>query len=107
MRQLATRVISGECFQSASVDGRKSEAQAIYNRMMAIKSTNHPYEIQETDEPATQTPPEPTRATNPILPPEEQEKRFTSALAKGIAEGVVTALEQQETTKSKKARVAL
>jgi hypothetical protein len=105
MKRRAARVIDGSLLKAASPEGRKSEAIALYNQMMGIVSTIHPYETVETDEPATP----------PLLVPESAVGKYQDAmedkamgkmanmLAAGIAKGVAEALAVQAKPQEKAA----
>jgi hypothetical protein len=94
MRRLATRVIDGSRLKAESIEGRFAEAKAIYNQMMGIASTIHPYEIDETDEEPTKPPQMPESSIGLYMEKLEDKatQRLADALATGIAKGVAEAL---------------
>ncbi|MFA5262186.1 MAG: hypothetical protein WC378_00060 [Opitutaceae bacterium] len=91
MRRLATRVIDGSKLRSMGRENRFAEAREIYNRMMGISSTIHPYEITETDEPPYEQPALPESALEKFI--ETQEMRATKRLADALADGLARVLQ--------------
>lgn len=94
LNKAMTRVIDGNLLKANSPEGRKQEARALYLKMMGIKSTNHPIDADETDEPAFVAPPVPV-SDAARLERAKEERAMTGmakALADGIAEGVAKAL---------------
>lgn len=94
MKQSAARVIDGSLLKANSLEGRMQEAKAIYNRMMGIKSTPHPYQIVETEEPPYKAPAIPVSEAGKLQQEIEDKvlRRTADMLAEGIAVGVAKAL---------------
>lgn len=101
MKLACTRVIDGRLLHAESVEGRAQEAKAIYNRMMGVKSTPHPYEITETDEPAYTPEPIPVSSAGQYIQAQEDKSltRMSAIIAEGIAKGVAEALAAQQAPK--------
>ncbi len=98
MTRAATRVINGELLQASTLEGRRQEAKAIYNRMLGIKSTTHDYLVEETDEPAYVVPAIPVSEAGKYQQVQEDRvmQRMADMLAAGIAKGVAEALASRD-----------
>jgi hypothetical protein len=98
MRLAATRIIDGRAIEGTSLEGRKHEAISLYRRMMGIRSTEHSFDCEETDDEPTPVP-APVESTLRRHVETEEERRIVR-LGTAIGVGVANALQPPTTAKT-------